>query len=278
MPIDPWIARGAPPVDITNTLAQIAMLRQRDQAIAADENSNKLYERRLDAADRVAGDERKSKEEQKQAEHLLAKTQWALRSPNPRLAILGDPNIDPKAHDAFFQMTDEQATAALKQAEATYAAQLGKGPPEAPPEIKLQDLGGGVRAVTQGGEIKGSPQWPDAPERYAPKGYTTETIMEGGKPVVYAVSQDNPNKRVRVGDAPPKASENKPTLINTPFGETYRYDETTGTRVLVPTEGEEPAGGKPAPVRGSQKPTEKAADTQGRPMVWSKENKRWEYP
>jgi len=263
MPIDPWIARGGAPVDITNTLAQIAALRQRDQAVAADENRNKLYERRLDQADQERAAVRATAEEQKQAEHLLAKAQWALRSPNPRLAVLGDPNIDPKAHDEFFRMSDEQAKAKLQQAEALYSAQLGKGPPAAPPEIKLQDLGGGVRAVTEDGKIQGSPQWPNQPQQYAPQLERRVQKLPGGMEQEYTFDQRSGRKSNF--SQPYKASnEGKPTLINTPFGETYRYDETTGTRIPVPTQGEAPAGAAAKPTNAGEVKKSRS----GVSMVW----------
>jgi hypothetical protein len=169
MAIDPWIARGGAPVDITNTLAQIAALRQRDQAIAADENRNKLYQRRLDQEDQVRSDERASAEEQKQAEHLLAKTEWALRSGNPRQAILSDPGIDPRAAQAFSQMDDRQLTEMLQQKRAEYASKLGIGPPE-----EKQPSGAMYKTVGPNGQpyyaaADGQPRFPAYQEPEQPR-------------------------------------------------------------------------------------------------------------
>ena len=43
MAIDPWIARGSPGVDVSNTLAEIAALRQRDRTLDIAEQRNSLY-------------------------------------------------------------------------------------------------------------------------------------------------------------------------------------------------------------------------------------------
>jgi hypothetical protein len=43
MPVDPYIARGVAPLDVTNTLAQVSALRQRDQSLQLDQQRNALY-------------------------------------------------------------------------------------------------------------------------------------------------------------------------------------------------------------------------------------------
>jgi hypothetical protein len=50
MALDPMIARGSQPIDVTNTLAQIAALRQRDQGLQQSAQQNALYQRKYDDA------------------------------------------------------------------------------------------------------------------------------------------------------------------------------------------------------------------------------------
>jgi hypothetical protein len=48
MALDPMIARGVAPIDVTNTLAQVAALRQRDQSLQQDASANALMRERFD--------------------------------------------------------------------------------------------------------------------------------------------------------------------------------------------------------------------------------------
>lgn len=49
MAVDPYIARGGVPVDVTNTLAQIAQMRQRDQMLQQQGQQNALMQQRYQA-------------------------------------------------------------------------------------------------------------------------------------------------------------------------------------------------------------------------------------
>jgi hypothetical protein len=48
MALDQMIARGVAPIDVTNTLAQVAALRQRDQSLQQDASANALMRERFD--------------------------------------------------------------------------------------------------------------------------------------------------------------------------------------------------------------------------------------
>jgi hypothetical protein len=48
MAVDPYIARGVQPIDISQTLAQVAALKQRDQSLAQDQQMQSLYQQRFD--------------------------------------------------------------------------------------------------------------------------------------------------------------------------------------------------------------------------------------
>jgi hypothetical protein len=50
MAVDPYIARGVQPIDISQTLAQVAALKQRDQSLSQDQQTNTLYQRKYDDA------------------------------------------------------------------------------------------------------------------------------------------------------------------------------------------------------------------------------------
>ena len=49
MAVDPMIARGSPGIDVTNTLAQIAQMRQRDQMLQQQGQQNALMQQRYQA-------------------------------------------------------------------------------------------------------------------------------------------------------------------------------------------------------------------------------------
>lgn len=56
MPVDPMIARGIQPIDVSNTLAQIAMLRQRDQVIADDRAQTAALQQQIQAKQQAAAE------------------------------------------------------------------------------------------------------------------------------------------------------------------------------------------------------------------------------
>jgi len=247
MAVDPWIARGLPPIDISNTLAQIAMLRQRDQALAADEARTKVYDRRLDQVDQERTQASTDKAQEKADAQEALTVYQAAKAGNPQAKSYALKKISEGAPGLFDGMTPDQA---WTQIEPIMRQQLGI--PEGPGAIKLQDLGGGVRAVTQGGEMKGGPNWPDKPQQYAPDFATETQDLPDGYKQNYTIDRRTGRKSdFKEKYKPTSSAAEKDRLVTTQLGETYKYDEATGTMKLVPIEGEAAAPAV-APPKGQQ--------------------------
>lgn len=71
MPVDPTIARGIQPIDVSNTLAQIAMLRQRDQALADDRAQTAALQQQIQAKQQAAAEHEQALVE------AISKNDWA---------------------------------------------------------------------------------------------------------------------------------------------------------------------------------------------------------
>jgi hypothetical protein len=138
MPLDPYIARGVAPIDPSNTLMQIAALKQRDRSLASDEQQNALMRERFTA-------EQGRVNQQQEGMKALAKIEWAMRSQSPKAALLSDP----QAMQAFSAqgvdlnaLDDNGARELLGRAQAAISSQMGIRP-EAPGQVgalyKLQD-------------------------------------------------------------------------------------------------------------------------------------------
>ena len=139
MAVDPYIARGVAPIDVSGSLAQIAAMQQRDRALNQDQQ-------RMGAV--MAERQQSAQAEEAKARGLeaLSKIEWALQSGNPRAAILSDPSTDPKAREQFSAMSDEQVSQLLTQLRGQMASQLGIRPEE-PKQAGM----GALYKVDQGG-------------------------------------------------------------------------------------------------------------------------------
>lgn len=200
MPLDPIIARGVAPIDVSNSLYQIAQLGIADREERRRARTNDLLERRYEGQQKEAA----GLQEKQQA---LAKVEWALASPSPAKAILDDP----EAVEAFTRagmdlvgLDDDKARQLLMQARGAMASELGVGPPEVkPPQRDVRRVGDALVEVPAEGdprELYRAPPEPRQPPQYAPAGYREVTLMENGKPVAYMVNERNPNDRVKLGE------------------------------------------------------------------------------
>jgi len=108
MAVDPMIARGSPGIDVTNTLAQIAQMRQRDQMLQQQAQQNALMQQRYQA-----GVEQET-EEDALADRLVdqataAFQQGGVKAAEPHLFKLS--RIDPQTA-SFIQKAWEEKEAA----------------------------------------------------------------------------------------------------------------------------------------------------------------------
>lgn len=209
MPLDPIIARGVAPIDVSNSLYRIAQLSLADREEQRRARTNDLLERRYDEQQKAAA----SLTEKQQA---LAKVEWALASPSPAQAILDDP----EAVTAFTQsgldlagLDDERARQLLMQARGAMASELGQGPPaaEKPETMRVGDeiVRVGPEGVTPlyRGKSNFAPQRPEAApaeQRFA-EWYMQQT-------------PENQTKIDRALEAKRARSETQPRIIPDPFG------------------------------------------------------------
>lgn len=197
MPLDPIIARGVAPIDVSNSLYQIAQLGLADREEQRRARMNDLIERRY-------SDQQQQAAALQQKQQALAKVEWALASPSPAQAILDDP----EAVTAFTQsgldlagLDDERARQLLMQARGAMASELGVGPPEVkPPQRDIRQVDGALVEVPAEGDPRELYRAPQQAPQYAPAGYREVTLMENGKPVAYMVNERNPNDRVKLGE------------------------------------------------------------------------------
>lgn len=245
MAVDPWIARGAPPVDITNTLAQIAQLKQRDRAVATAEERTRNDAARQDREDAEDADE------EARFDRALAAGDWVTAA-----------RIDPAATALIRKVNGLDKEDGLKVG----ALDPGDWEP------------GSVDAARASGKLGDLVRYvaPTKPEQYAPAGHREVTVIEDGKPVAYMVNERDPSKRVRIGEAPGKSSSEprEPKLFPDGYGGYSRLDEQ-GRLVPVPTAeaGAAPAAATPAASKAPAK--DRATSKSGRPIVWR--NGQWEY-
>jgi hypothetical protein len=91
MAVDPYIARGVAPIDISQTLGQVAALRQRDQSLAQDQNALNFQQQRYSNA--LAQDE----EDDAEWDRAYAAKDWA-----------GMARIDPQTTKILFDHEQAQ--------------------------------------------------------------------------------------------------------------------------------------------------------------------------
>lgn len=243
MAVDPWIARGSPPIDITSTLAQIAALKQRDRAIATAE------ERTRNDAARQAKEDAEDADEEARFDRALATEDWVTAA-----------RIDPTA------------TAAIRKIKG-----LDKDPDDGKPKLGAVSPGDytpeSLAKFQQSGSLADLVRYvaPERPQQYGPETYETVDLEDG----IYSVSRRNPGKKVRIGKPPPKAGDEpkEPKLYPDGLGGWYRLDDQ-GRMVPVPVAED---GAAPPPKPAAAKPPKggQAKSKSGRPIVWR--NGQWEY-
>lgn len=207
MPLDPIIARGVAPIDVSNSLYQLAALQRGDREIERRERTNDLLERRYDAQQKAAGD----LQEQKQA---LAKVEWALASPSPARAILDDP----EAVEAFRQagmdlagLDDEKARQLLMRARGSMSSALGIGPPAGQsPKRDIRTVGGALVEVPAEGDPRELYRAPSQAPQYAP------TERERDWKLRQSLTPEQRAEYDRLYGKSP--SEARPQIIPDPFG------------------------------------------------------------
>jgi hypothetical protein len=137
MPVDPYIARGVAPIDVTNTLAQVSALRQRDQSLQQDAQMNALYEKRLQYAQQQdASQAQQAEEDDAEWDQAYAAKDWGTMA-----------RLDPQTTQILWQ--HEQSS-------------------KPPAPITEQTLPSGRFLATQGGNPIGSPWAPPEPGSNVP--------------------------------------------------------------------------------------------------------------
>lgn len=140
MALDPMIARGVAPIDISNSLLQIGILKQRDEGLRQDAQRNDIYARMQQQNMDTAAAERTATQEIEHKKHALATAQWALKSGNPKAAMLQIPEavaqFQSKGVD-INTLDDAHVQQGLQSMVAKLSAELGIGPPEDVNETKI---------------------------------------------------------------------------------------------------------------------------------------------
>jgi hypothetical protein len=174
MALDPMIARGVQPVDISNTLAQVAALRQRDQGLQQSAQQNAFVQQKYQ------DEQDQDDEEDLMFADLTAKAQQAYDQGGEEAALpllMQASRIDPHSAGLLAQSMRAQTEAKKKAA-----------------PIEEQRLpGSGRYLATQGGNPVGSPWAP--PEQNAPQkpGYGAPQPgmnPQTGKPDQYVVDDN----------------------------------------------------------------------------------------
>lgn len=147
MPLDPMIARGVAPIDVSNTLAQISALRQRDQGLQQDQAANTLMRERF-----TYGQQQDAREQAQLDE-------------------------DDREWDAAYQARDWGSMARLdpQTTKVLWDYEQAQKPPD---PLTVQDFPGVGTGIVQGGEIKQFRNAPQ-PQQYGPESFSPQTLEDG---------------------------------------------------------------------------------------------------
>jgi hypothetical protein len=125
MALDPMIARGVAPIDVTNTLAQVAALRQRDQSLQQDASANALMRERFQYG--VQRDQTEDEEDELVADHLRnGRIEEAMAiDPESAQMWMQAKGIDPQSVFRNKQLEQDQSqhAATLQQRQAEQEAE-----------------------------------------------------------------------------------------------------------------------------------------------------------
>jgi hypothetical protein len=200
MPIDPRIAAGVQPIDYSNTLAQIGALRQRDQALAQQNQEFGLEQQvRNSLMERQKQADLNAEESDAEWDAAYAAKDWGTMA-----------KIDPEATRIIF--AQDQAS-------------------KPPSPIAYEKTPWGGQLAMQDGKVVDS-YTPPAPQQYGPESFSTElddkgnillvgnrgTIREtgrkGSKGSSGAGVTIGPNGELMVNPDPSKATEGERTSSN----------------------------------------------------------------
>jgi hypothetical protein len=136
MAVDPYIARGVAPVDVTNTLAQVSALRQRDQSLQQDAQMNALYQQKFQAA------QQQDEEDDAEWDAAYAARDWgtmARLDPQSTKIIYEHENPQPAQMGALYKTQDGTYQPADKAAGQKFYQEPERGyaPTEAPADQRL---------------------------------------------------------------------------------------------------------------------------------------------
>jgi hypothetical protein len=184
MAVDPYIARGVQPIDYSNTLAQVAALRQRDQSLAQDQQMNTLYQKRF------AHEQQKDQAAQKAQASVMdlveqaetAFEQGGFDAVRPLLGQLAayDPRVAEQVAKSY--QDDEKVGTLYQTAEGFLPAEqaVGKMPYRAPQEPQKPGYGAPQQGL--------NPQT-GKPDQYVlddygnPKWLGIEPVKDGPRPI-----------------------------------------------------------------------------------------------
>jgi len=168
MPINPLIASGGTPFDVSNALFKMGDGQRQDRAVQVAEERNALVDRR-----------------------------WQAQDAQQQAALAKEAEED-AAFDAARMKGDWDAMAAIDPDTTKVLWQFQEArKPKAP--LEMRNFPGMGTALMRGEEIEQFRNAPQ-PQQYGPATYSQVTVMEDGKPVVYSVNTRNPNQRVRIGE------------------------------------------------------------------------------
>lgn len=201
-----------------NAMQSIALLKQRDRALAADEQQNALLQQR----EQRFADAETQQNEMEQTKALAGMIYEGVKAKEPRaieasIQILGKvAPMDPQAAEMFRQNPDRLAPAL----ERVFGIQ---GPPD---PLEVQNLPGYGVAVTQGGQFKASRANP-APQQYAPETFSTELDDQGN--ILLVGSRGTIRETGRKGKATPNPEDTKAQVERAKAEQAWSMYETAMT-------------------------------------------------
>ena len=187
------------PVNALYRAKYAAEENNRQNAVVAEgQQRTNLYGQNMLMQDRRLREQDQAQATEAQHQQQSAQILAAVRAGVPQAVdsglslILSAPGLPEDLKARLAQATPDEKRAFVEHAMAAAAGEKMPEPPAQPPQV--QDLGGGVRAVVQGGEIVGSPQWPQrapldgggggyrqlSPDEVAAAGYPQGSIVEVG--------------------------------------------------------------------------------------------------
>jgi hypothetical protein len=270
MPVDPYIARGLPPLG--NDLVSIAEMIQRQKEV----NQRTQYQgQEMDLRNRQFGLDQADYNRRVQQQDAAVASEHAKETARTLLPLVkrGDQGAINKVLEGIRQHNPEMADT-LAQYPELIVPTLENVIIGGPGPISSQTLPGGAQVITQDGEIKGSPHWPgEGQQQYAPELERRIQTTPDGRQQEYTFDKRSGKKS---NFSQPYTPPVKPSYDPLNQGFAYPPSGPNQPGRFVPN-------AQPAPLRPAQAGVAPgpqpmyATSKSGRPMVSVDGGQTWQY-